>query len=216
MIAAEIIAAAWLRSRKNDAEITADSELELLPVLQRKLRKRIAQSVRVNRTFYSDVLAVPAFNSAWPRPVAAVSVFRIERASGKQVAVVDVDESDADPARPSVYELGGAFHPAGVPAGPDPAETLTFFFVRRAIVPTTLLDSIDPAFPDDHVDVLILDVAAHLALKDGRSEELAIIGAELQEAEAMYVQSLEHSTLNVQRRRNQAQQFTSQRLEATK
>ena len=59
---------------------------------------------------------------------------------------------------------------------------------------------LDEDWDEAYNDLLILEVAIYLAMKDGRSEEVQMLKAERNTWAQLFGQFLQHSTANLQRR----------------
>lgn len=211
MTVRDLLDAAYNRSKYNQPGLMATEATELLKVVQRSLRKRFAQAVRVNRFYFGVTTTVAAAAGKWLRPADAASIYRIEHGT-VPVVVVDFEDPNAEKGEPSVYEFGQAFHPVAA-SGLAGTEALTFSYSRRASVPQNINAAVDPAFPADFHDLLILDVAIYLAQKDGRMPEVQALMAERAEWEQLYAHALEHATPSLRKRNGKAQQFNTHRME---
>lgn len=198
--ARQIAEAAVLKSRRNTLGGTANTELELLPHIRRAVHGLFSVTARINRYFYGDSVVMPyvAGQNGWSRPTLAELIFLIHNSGGEDVIPVPIEEPDADIARPCVTRLGRVFRPIeGHAPGPDEYEDLTFYFSRKPIQPTTLDGNIDTAFPDEYDELLNLETAIYLALKDGgsRLEEVPILRGDRDRWLQLYLAHVEHETI---------------------
>ena len=198
MTAQEVIDRAFSRSKRFLPNGTATPE-ELVPVVQDSLYALFQIAVRVNPDYFGADKVVEYTTPGWYRPSDAESVQLIERVGGGEVAVVSLNQRKAEPGKPSVYERGGIYRPAGVAAGPDPGESLTFFYSRSPAILVAPTSDIDPAFPESHRTLLELDVAIRMALKDGgpTADIVGALGAERRDALRRFVAFLEHETVGL-------------------
>jgi hypothetical protein len=117
--------------------------------------------------------------------------------------VVPYDDRLAADPKPALYEFGGNFIVSPNQATP-PGDTdvLTFWYSKRPDdpAPADLTGLLDPDWDEAYNDLLILEVAIYLAMKDGRSEELNILKGERNTWAQLFGAYLQHSTANIQRR----------------
>jgi hypothetical protein len=155
----------------------------------------------------------------WARPINAESVWRIESTnntvpttvSGSEVCVVPFDDKTAESGKPSVYEFGQEFYGAGNSLDPT-SGTLQFFYSRRPTDPASLTATLDASWLEQFNEILILEVAAYLALKDGRGDEYAALSADKASWIKQYIMFLEHSTANERRRFAHVRRINTQTL----
>lgn len=215
MTVAEILERALSRSRRFVPEGTSATltGTEAVSVVQDSLDALFQIGARVNPAFYGDSEDV-TYSSGWARPTTAEAVDRIERADGEEVIVVPRSQPNAEPGFPCVYRWGRVYHPAGVTAGPETSETLTFLFSRIPERLSADTDEIDEAYPEGHTTLLELDVAIRAAIKDGgpTAEIVEALGGERTEAFRRYVAFLEHETTNERRSYGLVRKFTTNTL----
>lgn len=205
MSASDVIVAALARSSKNMADDLVTRSAELVPALNRSLRGAYAIAARVNPEYVGAIVSVTGVAGVWLRPAAADSVWWVESMAGVRVAVVPPAERDADVGRPSIYRLGRSYVTVGrtVPVlDPAATETLRFFCAMRPDLLLTLADVLPVSWDRAYDDLLILDLAMYLALKDGRGEELAPLRAERAGWLQLYVNFLTHESASLTRRFN--------------
>ena len=199
----DVLDGAYGTSTKNQPNTIADEATELLAVVKRKLAGIYAFASRINPIHYSQSLDVTGVAGQWERPEAANAIFRIEDASFVEVVVVPFDDRLAAEPQISLYEFGGFFtaDPAQTnPPGDD--DDLTFWFSKRPDDPDPddLTGVLDPDWDDAYTDLLILELAIYLSMKDGRVEEVALLKEERNQWAQVFASFLQHSTANLQRR----------------
>lgn len=199
--AQDIVVAAILRSTKNQPGDLATLDTELLAALNRSLRGAYAIAARVNPEYVGSIESVVGVGGAWARPLLAESVWWIERTDGREVAVVPPAERAAEPGLPSVYRLGRSYLTVGR-AGIDPTatEALRFYCAMRPLALAALADALPLSWDRGYDDLLILDLALYLAVKDGRLEEVPPLRAERAAWLQLYVNFLTHETAGIKRR----------------
>lgn len=198
----QILDAAYAKSQKNRPGTIASESTELLQVVQRSLRGLFADAVNFNRKVYASRVQV-VFDAAlggWRRPSNAEAVVRIETPAGAWVREVPFDDKGAEALLPSVYSMGQVFYPAGNPNDPV-AGNLVFFCSMRprdlAGLEGDPAGTLDPLWPEQFNEILILDVAIYLAVKDsnsGREGEIAALRGEREKWQARYEDFLAHET----------------------
>jgi hypothetical protein len=197
----EILDAAFAKSTKNQPGTIATSGVELLQVVIRSLRGLYAFAARVNPLQFSTVAVVAEVTGFWARPEAAQSIFRVEGPGGSEVAVVPFDDRQAEPSVPSIYEFQSGFN-AVTNASGTTSGFLTFWFSQRPDDPTPLdlTGILDPDWVEDFNELLILEVALYLSLKDGRMEEVAGFKQNRNDWARLFANYLQHATANLRRR----------------
>jgi hypothetical protein len=212
----EIFTAALAKNRKNQPGIIA-TPAELFSQFRRYYPIFWTIAARVNPTFFgkiADVNFSPVLEG-WPRPSDAESIYRIEE-DGEEITVVPFDERDADPFAAAVYEWGQVFYAAGNALDPigesaESVETgLTFWYSKMAEVPATADTELEALWPDAYDELLVLEHAIILALKDERLEEVALLRPERDAWLRRFIAHLEHATVGVTRSTGTAQRFTGQ------
>lgn len=203
----DILTDAYAKSKKNQPGKIAAESTELLGVVNRVIRTMFQIGVRVNPYFFGDQKTVSFSSPGWARPVEAEAVYRIED-SGAEVVVVPFDDRAAESGVPAVYRLGQVYRSAG--NAPDPTSgDLEFFFSKRPTDAVSLETDIDTSFPEAYIELPILEVAAYLANKDQRQEELSYLVTERDRWLGLYLSFLEHETLNERRRYGHIRPFNT-------
>ena len=164
-------------------------------------------------------VAYPLTTVGWARPANAESVWRIEADTGTvpttdtgtEVCVVPFDDKTAESGKPSVYEFGQQFYGAGNSLDPT-SGTLQFFYSRRPTDPANLGATLDSSWLEQFNEILILEVAAYLALKDGRGDEYQALNADKASWVKQYIMFLEHATANERRRFAHVRRINTQTL----
>lgn len=208
----QILTAAYAHSTKNRPGVIAAESTELLQVVIRAMRGLYAFAARVNPTFFAKTSAVAFAAPGWSRPEDAESVFRIEDPTGTEVVVVPYDDRGAEVGMPAVYSFGQVYRPASA-AAPDPqAGNLTFYYAKRPQSPATLDTPLDASWAEQFNELLALEVAIYLSVKDGRQDELGSLRADRDRWIAQFVAFLEHETANERRRYGHIKRINVQTL----
>jgi hypothetical protein len=204
-IAQDVILAALARSSKNQSTYLATNASELLSALNRSLRGAYAIASRVSPEYVGVIVAVTGVSGVWARPAAAEQVWWVEKTNGTEVAVVPPSERAAEAGRPSVYRIGRNYYTVGrtVPvADPTPTEVLNFYAAMRPAALATITDALPATWDDAYDNLLVLDLALYLALKDGRLEELGALRTERQAWLSLYVNFVATESTVLRRRFN--------------
>lgn len=205
-----ILDGAYAKSLKNKPGSIATESVELLQLVIRATRGLYAFAARINPTYFAESAVVAFAGAGWARPQQAEAVFRIENAVPAEVVVVPFDDRGAEKGLPAVYAFGQVYRPASAGA-PDPqAGNLTFFYSKRPTDPATLAATLDALWAEQFNELLILEVAIYLSIKDGRADELVSYRSDRDRWAALFGAFLEHETLNLRRRYGQIARFNTQ------
>lgn len=197
----QILDAAYAKSKRNVPGQIATESGELLELVGRAQRGLYAVAARVNPVAFAtqDSIASGTGNTswAWGDLVTAgediVEAFLRLEFGGTEVVVVPFDQRDAEPGKPAVYYMGPRFFPAGNTPDPDPAtDALDVWFSKRPAMPSSLSDTLDSDWRESFNELLVLEVAIYLALKDERGGELGEMKASRDRWLTQYVSHLEH------------------------
>lgn len=192
-IASDYITAAYGLSTKNNPTKTA-TPTELLRILNTSFHACYAIAARINYLAFAVREVIPKITLGWPYPACAELVFRIELATGEEVALVPYNQRFAEPGRPGVYYLGGFYNAAGNPTDPGD-EPLVLLYSKMPVSFTTVDDEGDTTWHTRHDRLVIADLAMYLARKDGRTDELPDLSAERDAALQLFVAFLEHANV---------------------
>lgn len=199
----DILDGAYAKSTKNQPGTIANEATELTNLVTRLLRGLYNFAAEVNPIAFSETAAVVGVASQWERPESAEAIFRIEDAAFAEVIVVPYDDRLCEEPKPSLYEFGGLFTAdAAQTAAPGATDTLTFWYSKRPDDPTPagVTGVLDPDWQEDYNELLILEVAVFLALKDGRDGEAALLKQDRNAWATRFAAYLQHSTANLHRR----------------
>lgn len=190
-----LIQAAYLKSAKNMPDTIATDATELLGLVTRILRRYYAVAARIQWQAFGVKVVVSDtdMTGSWPFVESVESLARVELEDGTLVRIVPIDDRTLGAPEPSVYELGGALYPAGNANDPDPADTdLVFWYAKRPDDPATINDLVDALWAEQFNELVHYDIAAYLAVKDGRDDELQSLAAQRENWYALYTAWLEH------------------------
>ena len=204
----DILNGAYGRSSKNKPGTIATEATELLQLVIRATRGLYLVGARVNPTYFAEQGDVTFAAGAWARPATANTIFLTERtaattggvgAAGDEVALVPYDDKAAEEAIGAVYRMGKSFFSAGNPNDPTGGD-LRFYYARRPTSPATLDTALDAMWEEDYNELLMLEVAIYLAMKDGRSEEVGALRLDRDAWARHFVSFLEETEVNERRR----------------
>lgn len=208
----DILNGAYAKSLKNRPGAIASESSELLQLVIRATRGLYAAAARINPTFFAESAVVAFAAGGWARPQNAEAVFRIENPTPAEVVVVPFEDRRAEPGLPAVYSFGQLYRPASAGA-PDPqAGNLTFFYAKRPTDPATLATALDALWTEQFNELLILEVAIYLAIKDGRDSEVVNYKVDRDRWANLFFAFLEHETLNERRRFGQVARFNTKSM----
>lgn len=203
-----IIDAAYAKSTKNKPGTIATESTELLQLVIRALRGLYAVAARVNPTFFAEDDDVTLGSGVWTRPEVAESIYRLERvagttggtgSAGDEVVVVPFDDKTAEEGMNAVYEFGQKFYSAGNSLDPTGGD-LKFYYAKRPDDPATLVATLDPLWQESYNELLILETAIYLAVKDHRDDEVTNLKSDRDVWAGLFIAFLEHCTANERRR----------------
>lgn len=204
----DILNGAYAKSKKNNPGRIATESTELLEVVKRSLRGLYSFAARINPAFFAETASVAFASGGWARPETAESIWRIENPSNVEVVVVPIEDRAAEVGKPAVYEFGKQFRGAGNASDPT-SGNLTFFYSRRPTDATALTSTLDAQWVEQFNELLMLEVAIYLAIKDERPGELPELKTQRDAWAKQYIAFLEHATVNVVRRWGHIQRFNS-------
>lgn len=195
----DIIVAALAKSTKNRVNAIATSATELTAAAYRAICGAFSLAAGIDPSFFGKSASVAAAGGAWPYPEDAESIFRIETVAGAEVALVPQDDKGAERVRPAVFRVGRSFYSAGN-AGDPAGVNLTFWYSKRPALLTLVTDVLDSMWLEAYNELLVLDLAIYLAVKDGRDDEAQLLGAERAKWIELFSAHIMHATVNEVRR----------------
>ncbi len=165
----DIYNGALAKSSKNETRNFSVAEIILR--INNRLNGIYEVAARVNPLFFAEKAAEAETSGVWSRPEEALSIVKIEDATPDPVIIVPHDDQLAEPSKLCVYEFGQEFfaitNALGVPSG-----SLTFWYARRPTPVANLSPAtLDAQWREDFNELLILEIAIELDLKDGRTAE---------------------------------------------
>lgn len=208
----DIIDAALAKNQKNTPDVSA-SDTELFDAFKRIYPVFWTIGARVNRTFFGKSDTVTGSGGTWARPSDAEMIFRIQNQSGDQVIVVDLEETDAEPETPAVYEWGQSFTKAGETTDPGDTDVLEFYYSKIPDTPSSVSDTLEALWPEHFNELLVLELAMVLAAKDDRDDEVARLRPERDAWLGRFIAHLEHATVGVVSSKDR-HRFTAQSIVA--
>jgi hypothetical protein len=197
---------AYSKSKKNQPGKIVAETTEGLDIVNRVIRMFCQIGVRVNPSWFMDEEDVAyaeeesTSGPGWPRPADAEAVVKITMDDGTEVVVVPWDDVIADSGKPAVVRRAQSYRPAGNSMDPGTDEVLTFMFVKRPYDAAATDEEVDPIFPEAYAELVAYEVAAVMALKDARKDELPDLARERDNWLRMYIAFLQHETMNEVRR----------------
>ncbi len=115
--------------------------------------------------------AVLTWNSTgWTIPADVDTTIRLERTNGVEVVVVPLEDRAAEPSVGAVYRLGRRYLPAGNSNDPSSLNLVIYY---ASIGPTFTAGTDEPGaeWPVQFDMMVVLDLAAYMARKDGRAQD---------------------------------------------
>jgi hypothetical protein len=212
----DILNAAYAKSTKNQPGSISTESTELLQVVIRALRGLYSFAARVNPMCFAAMSTAVWDTDGWPWPEGAESLFKIENnANGSLIVVVPFDDTGAEAGKPAVFNLGNKFYPAGNANDPDNAVTLAYRYSKRPDSPADLNTALDGTWLEQFNELLSLEVAMYLALKDGRMTEFGALKVDRELEANQFAAHLEHRIANERRRWGHVRRFVTNTLVPT-
>lgn len=185
---------AYAKSLKNQPGFIATESAELLEQFNRVMRALYSIAASHNPTFFGVKATLTEASLTWPIPEDAESVYWLEQ-GGAEVIVVPIWDKSADPSKLTVFSTGRVLEAAGVN---DPAASdLDCWYSKRADVETSLSDTLDATWDESFNELVVLELALYLSVKDGREEEYAGLIAMRDRELARFVARLRHEYANL-------------------
>lgn len=195
--AKDLIEAAWGRSTANDP-ISLATRKELIGALQRKLKQVYSLAIRRNPFYFAKSSNVVGAASKYAVPTDAEAVIAIEDATGGRVHIVPFfDKKGEQP--PRVYRLGRDYISVGEASDPGAADTLTFVYgyLHADLDPEAAWDdaanTLEADWPEQFNDIMVVDLAQYLAIKDGVRGDLNALAHEEEKIMAVFEDHLDHA-----------------------
>jgi hypothetical protein len=217
----QILDAAYAKSLKNRPGTIATESTELLQVVQRALNGIYALAARINPLFFASSSNVTLAAGSWARPETAESIFRIEGgtvapttpavATGAEVVVVPFDDRQAESGKPAVYRYGQKFFTAGNASDPVNND-LMFYYSKRPSTLSALTSTLDAMWTEQFNELLVLEVAIYLALKDTRGDEIGVLSQDRDRWANQFMAFLEHEVAIERRRHGHIRRFNTETL----
>lgn len=187
----QVVEGAYLRSSRNAPGKSA-SDTELLGMLGRAYAAywRImaeANPERFRSTLTVQLGGVPAVASI---PTTVRDIAYAEDATGAEVTIIPREEALRSwHLAPAVYWIGSNLQARGQTGDPIAGAQLTLLVLLAPTAPAAVTDTIDARFPDEYLELLILEGAAYLALKDANRDpdEFKNLMTERQAARTQFV-----------------------------
>lgn len=212
--AQDIIEAAYAKSAKNRPGTIANESVELVGLVNRAMQGLYSFAARINPTFFAEEQLLDPTASGWPRPGAAEMVYRIEKTDGAEVKVVPFNDRRIAHPKPAVYAFAQHYRSAGNANDPT-SEQLRFFYGRAPNPVANIPDPLDGQWQERFNELLVLEVAIYLGIKDaqaGREAEVAHHKEERDRWAILFASFLEHETVGAMSARGHVQKFNTQSL----
>lgn len=160
---------------------TLNSPAELVARINQCLLEAFQVMSREQPVLLGTSVQVSWNGSGWSRPSNCLRAIKIVAdattiavpvlATGTEIKIVPFDDPLFCAGQPSVTEFAQAFMPVGQSMDPS-SGTLRLYYARSPVLGTLATDTIDVLFPEPLNDFLQCDMAAYLATKDRRQEDV--------------------------------------------
>lgn len=189
--AQSIIESSYARSTANDAgKLASDGELLLL--LNRKYQSLYA-IMAVNGGDNALVKAALTFAAGPPItvtiPTDSIDLVRFEKADETRAYIIPANEKDRSwHFAPAVFRVGNTLVSRGLTGDPAAADIYNLYHLDAPTALTALSTTLDARFPVRYEDILVLDLAIYLSVKDeGRNpQEFTALKTEYADAISMF------------------------------
>lgn len=176
----DLIDRALQRSSFNDSGIATDAEFIRQVDMGLKIAYQRAFTVQVEAglepNYYGKLGSMVGSAGVFTPPADAIAVYHIQEADGTEVRVVNQNDADAELA-PRLYRRGVAFNTPGATDDPGATDTLTIWYAQThpdlddTLATTHATNTLDASWRESHNSLLVADLCAFLAQKDGRDVE---------------------------------------------
>lgn len=186
------IDAGYARSTANDPNLLALPG-EIVAQVNLVVQELYVRAKEINPLYFLDSEDVDPDGAGWARPTLALNVLAVERVADEvPVHVVPFNDRFEAALPPRIYRVGAtAYRSVGEALDPDPAvppagDTLRVWYATAHPALTAPASVLDASWPERHNDLIVLEVAKYLALKDKARGDLAGIEADLEKAYALF------------------------------
>lgn len=188
-------------SKKSQPDRIANEGEELRELAFRVLQAVFQVAARINWTYFGATSgAVASTSGGWLIPTAAELIGWMSTDGStdpsSRVFPVGIGEVDPEPGRATVYRLGPRFFPG---VNITTAASIHFLYSRTPTEPPDTTTAIETDYPVSHEDLLILEMAMYLALKDGRHAEMRELEPMRDVAALRFAQHLQHAAVGIPR-----------------
>jgi hypothetical protein len=188
----QIIESAIARSTANDpGKLTVDGEL--IPHLNRKYQSIVARMAQQGGDNWLAKTTV-TFAGAPPSvtlPTDIVDIERIETAIGGRTYLIPVRDKDRTwVLAPAVYRQGNTLVSRAATGDPLAADVWTLFYKDAPTTLSALSTTLDARYPVRYENVLVVDLALYMAVKDENRnpERIAALQRELDAENALIIE----------------------------
>jgi hypothetical protein len=173
--AQQLIEAAYARSTANDAgKLAGDGEL--LGHLNRKYQALYAIYASLsgdNAITKTAIVFAGGPPAAAPLPTDIIDIVRVEKADGSRAYLIPASEKDRSwHLAPAMFRQGNSLVSRNQAGDPIAADSYNLFHIDSPATLAALATAIDARFPVRFEDLLVLDLAVYLSVKDeGRNAD---------------------------------------------
>lgn len=186
------IDAGYARSTANDPNLLALVG-ELVAQVHLVVQELYTRAKQVNPLYFLESATVAPDGTGWTRPTLALDVLRVERLTDQvEVHVVPMNDRLQAALPPRVYRTAwNRYRTVGQTDDPSeaalPAGTQLVFWYAATHAPIVSAGQVlDASWPERHNDLVSLEVARYLSLKDKARGDLEALDAEIDRAYALF------------------------------
>lgn len=195
----QIIEAAYGYSFKNRPDTIAQAGTELVGVVDRRHKQLFSMAAEIDPNFFGTATSVTGVAGVWQRPANAEVVYRIEDVNGNEIRVFPYDDRVMDFTEAAVFKRGQTF--VNATSQMLGTETLQFWYSWRPDTLTGTGSNLSSFWVEAFNALLIIPLAAYLAAKDGRADDVALFNDELSNWEALFKAAIEREPAALEVRR---------------
>lgn len=194
----QIIEAGYIRSTRNTPGVTAQDP-ELIGFLNRVYAAYFLLMAKASPDRFRSELpvALAGAPAAAAIPATVRDIVYAEDATGAEVSVVPREEAGRSwHLAPCLIWIGSSVRSRAQTGDPVAGATITLLVLLAASTLTALTDTLDARFTDEYLELLILEIAVYLAIKDPNrdSDEVKQMGEERAAAQAAFLRGNGYST----------------------
>lgn len=177
----DLIDRAFQRSTFNDAGLASDAEMIRQTELALKQAYQRAYNVQVEAgvepSYFGKEGSMVGAAGVFTPPSDAIGLYHVEEADGTEVRIVNRNDLAAELA-PRLFRRGAVLVTPAETDDPGATDTLTCWYAQThgdlddTLAPDNAANTLDTSWRSEHLSLLVAELSAFLATKDGRDAEV--------------------------------------------